>query len=49
MNELQTYSQFNAASHPANHHGDLCRGTEWGVSFVLLDSKHFFGERDSLT
>jgi len=50
MNELQTNAQFKFyASRKPGQTSDLCRGTERGMSFVLLDDTHFFGERDSLT
>ena len=40
MNALQSCAQFNRiASHKLSHTNDLGRGTDAGLSFVLLDSK----------
>ncbi len=50
MNALQSCVQFNPnASHKLSHTNDLGRGPDAGLSFVRLDEKSYFGERDSLT
>ncbi|WP_407539804.1 hypothetical protein Q0M94_16795 [Deinococcus radiomollis] len=47
MNALHSHPQFSSEAN--RRKGDLRRGFEAGVSFVLLDSKNGYGERDSLT